>query len=306
MSKKSPLISIIIVVRNDRGIDATLSAVEAQDINVSQEIIVIDASRLETLADIRLSHPSIKWLQYPYSNKRTTPAQRNLGIETASGELIVFLDANCIPGERWFSGMVEAFKSGENIICGPVHDKGQDLVHYAPELDQPTYVDVCTTISVGISRKVFEEVGNFDETFAYGQDIDFMWRATERGFNIYYSPDVSITHDWGGSNEQLRRAFEYGKARAHLFKKHWHSQKRRLIREVHVWTYPIFIIGLPLTYFFPFYPLLVVLPLIKNRHNRPVGLLLHHLSYGLGVIAGALISWPTPVNPSTKSLSFDK
>src|SRR6185312_10432624 len=104
---------------------------------------------------------------------------------------------------------------------GPVLDASKkNLVHYAPEHKQAKYVDTCTTISVGIRRTVFDRVGVFDTSFAFGQDVDFFWRATDAGFRIYYHPEVKISHDWGSPKEQLGRAYQYGKARAHLFKKH--------------------------------------------------------------------------------------
>jgi cellulose synthase/poly-beta-1,6-N-acetylglucosamine synthase-like glycosyltransferase len=296
--KNTSILSVIIVVKNDRGIKDTLETLHKLPCPISFEVIVVDASLPITLADIKQANPWVRWIQHPYSTKRTTPSQRNLGVEVAKGDLIAFIDANCIPGRKWLESMVAAFNKGEDIVCGPVQDKGKDLVHYAPQLSQPTYVDVCTTISVGIRRSVFEKVGNFDVNFAFGQDVDFMWRATENGYKIYYDPNFSIVHDWGNKDEQIKRAFQYGKARAHLFKKHWSKQKSRLPREVHVWAYPLYILGLPLTFLLWPYPLLALLPVIKNWNDHPFGLLIHHLSYGLGVIVGALKVWPdnTKVN----------
>lgn len=293
MRKRVSLVSVVIVVKDDRGIADTLGGMRKLFCPVPYEVVVIDASQPETLADIRQANPWAKWVQFPYSTMRSTPAQRNMGLEVAGGDLIAFIDANCVPADEWLSAMVEDMEAGEDIVCGPVRDKGRDLVHYAPELSEPTYVDACTTISVGVRRDVFEAVGDFDLSFPFGQDTDFFWRTAGKGYKIYYDPRVSITHDWGGSDEQVRRAYQYGKSRAHLFKKHWRSQKRRLVREVHVWAYPLYIIGLPVTYFFPPYPFLALVPLIKNWKDRPLGILIHHLSYGVGVIAGTFKIWPS-------------
>jgi GT2 family glycosyltransferase len=184
-------------------------------------------------------------------------------------------------------------KDGEDIVCGPVLDLSKNnLVHYAPELTEGGYIDVCTTIDVGLRRKVVERIGKFDVSFSFGQDVDFFWRARDAGFKIYHNPAAAIGHDWGERKEQLIRAFDYGKARAHLFKKHWRTRRGQLIHEPHVWIYPLFILGLPLTYFIPFYPLLVFIPLLKNSSKNPFGLVLHHLTYGIGVIAGTIKVWP--------------
>lgn len=293
MKSAKQLASIIVVVKNDRGIRLTLDKLRAISTGAAFEVIVVDASEPSRLADIRADHAWVRWDQFPVSNLRTTPAQRNRGLELARGSVIVFLDANCVPADGWLDAIMASINAGEDIVCGPVLDLSEsNLVHYAPTLSTGSYVGVCTTISVGFRREVVERIGNFDTTFAYGQDVDFFWRARDAAYKIYFNPLVAIGHDWGKQGEQFRRAFEYGQARAHLYKKHWRTRSGRLAREVHVWAYPLFIIGLPLTWWVPFYPLLVVIPLLKNRTSNPYGLILHHLAYGVGVIAGTLRVWP--------------
>jgi hypothetical protein len=47
----------------------------------------------------------------------------------------------------------------------------------------------------------------------------------------------------------------------------------------------VFILGLPLTVLFPFYPALLLLPIWRNRSNGAVRVLVDHLIYGAGVLA---------------------
>jgi glycosyltransferase involved in cell wall biosynthesis len=289
------LVSVIIVVKNDRGIAGTLQQLYAAPAATPFEVIVVDASEPSRLADIREAHPKVLWDQFPVSNVRSTPAQRNRGLALASGDIIAFIDANCTPAATWLNGIVDAVQHGKDIVCGPVCDSNpKNLVHYAPKHTEGKYVDICTTISVGMRREVVETVGMFDTSFLFGQDIDFFWRAGDAGYRIYYDPRVSIQHNWGERREQLGRAYQYGKARAHLFKKHWRTRRSELRREPHVWVYPLYILGLPMTYFMPFYPLIILLPVLKNLTQNPFGLVLHHLCYGWGVLAGTFKSWPEP------------
>lgn len=293
MNSQRPKISVIIVVKNDPAIATTLEHLSKVGRDIPHEVIVVDSSDPSRLAKVRKAFPTVHWHQFPPSTERTTPQQRNMGMQLARGENIAFIDAGCIPADTWLKSMLAQLESGKDIVCGPVRDSNpKNMVHYAPELDRGKYVDICTTISVGIRRRVIERIGEFDPSFRFGQDIDFFWRATDAGFRIFYDPEVAISHDWGDSNEQMKRAYEYGKARAHLFKKHWARRWKQLRYEPHVWAYSLFIIGLPLTWFIPFYPLLILLPVAKNLNHHPIGLILHHLAYGLGVIAGAVKRWP--------------
>lgn len=289
MSFRKNFASIIIVVKNDRDIDRTLGHLDRMRNETPCEVIVVDASEPERLADIKEKYEWVRWDQFPVSNKRTTPAQRNRGLELAKGDMILFIDANCVPTTGWLTAIISTLKSGKDIVCGPVHDLNENnLVHYANDLKKGKYVDECTTINVGLRRTVVEKIGNFDTKFPFGQDVDFFWRAGEAGYKIYYNPAVAIGHDWGESKEQLKRAYNYGRARARLFKKHWRTRHGQLLHESHVWAYPLFIIGLPVTYFIPVYPLLLFVPLLKNRSRNSLGLVLHHLTFGVGVIVGTL------------------
>lgn len=287
---KKPLISVIIVVKNDRGIVQTLQGIKAGDFDQPYEVIVVDASSPEVLADVRKANSWVRWDQYPVSNKRSTPQQRNRGLELARGEIIAFIDANCVPVPQWLSIIAKTIESGEDIVCGPVNDISEkNLVHYAVTLQKAGYVQECTTINVGLRRSVIDKIGIFDEQFLFGQDVDFFWRAADAGYKFYFVPEMAIGHDWGDGKEQLGRAYNYGYARARLFKKHWkHHGKQLLVEEPHVWMYPLFILGLPCTILVPFYPLLIFVPLLKNRSSNPLGLVVHHLVFGFGVIVGTL------------------
>ncbi|HSX43216.1 MAG TPA: glycosyltransferase [Candidatus Saccharimonadales bacterium] len=287
--------SIIIVVKNDRGIDQTIAGIYDCAFSGAFEIVVVDSSEPARLGDIRAKYPDVVWDQYPVSNRRTTPEQRNRGLELARGKYIIFIDANCVPAKTWLSAMVETLQDGKDIVCGPVHDLNEtNLVHYAVEQTKADYVEECTTINVGLSRRVIEKVGNFDVRFSFGQDVDFFWRTADVGFRIFYNPLVAIGHDWGSRGEQLGRAYKYGYARARLFRKHWRRHGRQLLGEVHVWMYPAFILGLPsmllfeLNPLFLLYPLLILVPLLKNRTANPLGLMVHHMTFGWGVLRGAV------------------
>jgi hypothetical protein len=77
----------------------------------------------------------------------------------------------------------------------------------------------------------------------------------------------------------------YGKARTRLYRKH-RARIRHIIRkDPVVVVYPAFLIGLPLTLIFPFYPALLLIPAWRNRSHGPLRVLVDHLLYGAGVLA---------------------
>ena len=94
------MISIVIVSKDEPGVDDTLTDILAQCRTLEElaEIIVVDASegRLDL---IRHRHePAVRWEQFrpPPGIGVSIPHQRNVGVRMANGEIIVFTDAGCL------------------------------------------------------------------------------------------------------------------------------------------------------------------------------------------------------------------
>src|SRR5260221_94106 len=160
----APPVSVIIVVKNDPGIENTLGLIFDQKIDTDFEVIVIDASAHQRLAAIRNKYPRVTWEQYDQRGKRfTISEQRNRGLEIARGEIIVFIDANCMPAKDWLAALVSVVAGGENIVCGPCRpSNSKNFVHYIQEHAAKTYVEECTTINVAMRRQVVNAIGFFD------------------------------------------------------------------------------------------------------------------------------------------------
>lgn len=56
-------------------------------------------------------------------------------------------------------------------------------------------VNAISGVCMIINRNVIENIGLFDENyFMYIEDIDFCFRAKKEGYNIFFSPDIFLTH----------------------------------------------------------------------------------------------------------------
>lgn len=286
------MISIVIISKDEPGLDDTVTYVIKQmnDLAEPSEVVIIDASD-GRLDQIRKRHePSVRWVQFerPLGVRTSIPHQRNVGVRAAHGEIIVFTDAGCQPEEGWLTRLVAPLLDGEQVTAGlalampgvtGLYDRA------ARETLESSYLTECPTINIAFRREAFDAVGGFDEDFAYGSDVDFTWRLTDRGYKIRGVPGAVVRHEWGGWRRQLRRSYAYGKARARLYRKHPARLKHILRNDPVVVVYPLFLLGLPLTYFFPFYPALLLLPAWRNRSNGAIRVVVDHLSYGAGVLA---------------------
>jgi glycosyltransferase involved in cell wall biosynthesis len=286
------VISVVIVSKDERGIDTTLTDVAEQFKALTEdcEIVVVDASdgRLDDIWDRHKD--KVRWIDFtqPSDVRVTIPHQRNVGVRAALGDIIVFTDAGCRADPGWLPAIVTPIRHGtEQVTAGltlalegsnTLYDEGARTSLHAP------YLSECGAGNLAFRRDVFDAVGGFDENFAYGSDVDFTWRLNASGFKIASVPDAVNRHDWGSKRRRLRRSFVYGKARARLYRKHHVGLIEIARRDPMAVAYPLFLVGLPLTVLFPFYPALLLIPAWRNRSNGVVRVLIDHLVYGAGIL----------------------
>lgn len=287
------MISIIVISKDEPGIDGSLVDIAAQAGALDEpfEIIVVDASegRLDLIR--RRHEPAVRWEQFrPLSGVSVSiPHQRNTGVCMSSGNIIVFTDAGCRPEPGWLRHLVCPLYQGERVTTGltvtapgdpRLYDQAIELAHSS------RYLTECPTINLAFHREAFDAIGGFDERFAYGSDVDFSWRLVDAGYRIRSVPEAVVRRqDWGTWRRQLRRSYAYGRARARLYRKHRARMCLILRTDPTIVVYPAFLLGLPLTVIFPLYPALLLIPAWRNRSMGAARVVADHLTFGAGVLA---------------------
>lgn len=284
-----PTISIIIVNRDDPRITDTLEALERMRSDRDVEVIVVDASQ-GRLDHVRAAVPRVRWIEFapPPGSARTIARQRNAGLRAAVGSVIVFLDANCVPEEGWLDALVSPLlEGGEAIVSGSVRSREKATFHDRsdPYDLNAGYLTECATINVALLHEVFDVVGDFDESIGFAEDVDFTWRAVDKGFRIYFAREAVVSHDWDGWRGDLERAVRYGVGRVRLLRKHPDRLGRLVGLDLNMVVYPLFLLCLPIAILFPWYVLILVVPLVKNRRRSPFSTVAYGLAFGSGVLS---------------------
>lgn len=287
------MISIIVPTKNDREIEDTLNSLNKTKKQEKTEIIVVDASKKETLLDIKKKFPKVRWLYYKNKSrkKRTFVEQLNLGTAKAKGDILVFVDSGCIVKKNWLTELINPIKKEkENFVVGFVKPMNKKSIHDSHYDKQTKYVEFCGTAGSALKKSVALDIGKRDKNFNYGSDVDFSWRAINKGYKIRYVPKAIIYHDWGNLNSDIKRAIKYAEARINLYKKHPDKLSHLLVYNKDFFSvYSIFfflyIISLvPVSIFYPWYLLLIIIPFFKNIKHKLIRKMIFDFFWGYGFL----------------------
>ena len=229
--ESSPLrASIIIPVYNaEKTLAACLSICLAQDYP-DYEVIVVDDGSTDDSAALAADCTGVTSHRQPNAGPA---AARNTGARLASGDFLVYTDADCVPNADWLSQLVGAFEDGVVAVGGTyaIANSTSRLARVVQaEIAQRHRrfrgdVDFLGSFNVAFRRDAFEAVGGFDESYlqASGEDNDLAYRLHDEGGRMIFNPDAVVAHY---HPEQLlgylRTQFCHGYWRVKLYRVHPH------------------------------------------------------------------------------------
>ncbi len=210
-------ISIIVPVFNAAAtLGDCLDALLRQDVPAaSYEVIVVDNNSTDDSMAVARQRPTVRLLS---ETRQSAYAARNRGIRAATGDLIVFTDADCVPRHNWLSRLRERLDDprvmvvvGRDLPSGTTtavrllgnYDHFREIFVLSSE-DPTIYYG--HTNSLMTRREVFDQVGIFDER-PRGADTVFVHRVLGHYGTkaVVYQPDAVVDHT------EIRSAFVYFK-----------------------------------------------------------------------------------------------
>lgn len=99
--------------------------------------------------------------------------------------------------------------------------------------DQTTEVDSVCGAFMMVRREAVAQVGLLDEQFYfYGEDLDWAFRFKEKGWKVYYYPEVQALHYKGQTSckQSERMIHEFYRAMEIFYRKHYAAQNPPLLR----------------------------------------------------------------------------
>jgi glycosyltransferase involved in cell wall biosynthesis len=193
--------SIIIPAYNARKtLGECLTACLAQD-RPDFEIIVVDDGSTDDTSLIAQQFEAVRYHRQPNGGPASA---RNAGARLATGEILIYTDADCIPHADWLRQLTDGFEEGVVAVGGTyaIANPASRLARVIQaEIAQRHRqfkgdVDFLGSFNVAYRRDAFEAVGGFDESYrqASGEDNDLAYRLHDQGGRMVFNPTAVVAH----------------------------------------------------------------------------------------------------------------
>ena len=212
-NSKKPLVSVIIPTYN-RGwiVKEAIDSVLEQDFHDYELIVVDDGSDDNTPAILKAYGKKITVLHQ--SNKGVSAA-RNLGIATASGRWVAFLDSDDLWLPRKLSTQVKFFKDNPDAVINQTQERWiRNGVRVNPKkrhhkfsgmiFEHSLALCLVSPSAVMIKKSLFSTVGIFNEHLPACEDYD-LWLRISCRYPVHLI-ETSLIIKRGGHDDQLSKA----------------------------------------------------------------------------------------------------
>lgn len=203
MSRSDPLVSVIIPSYNSRRtLQLCLQSV-AEQTYPHIELIVVDDRSTDGSYEIAVASGA-RVVRTPQNSGQSVA--RNLGAESANGEILFFLDSDVALDPRGVEIAVRTLLENPRIgaICGAydpepllpttlaAHYRTVEQYVWFNEVDGP--IPGLYSALFGIRAEVFREIGQFDPALRHTEDQDYGFRLLQR-YEMWVTPEIHGRHD---------------------------------------------------------------------------------------------------------------
>lgn len=228
-------ISIVIVSFNTKNLLGKCLDSIIENTTIDYEIIVVDNASTDGSAKmVKEKYSKIILIEnnqnLGFSKANNIAVKKSIGEyvlflnsdteipENTLGEMIFFMDKNSnvgastcyvrLPNGKLDDASHRGFPTPWNSIAhfsgiSKMFPRSQFLNGYNmgfSNLEKPHEIDACAGAFMLVRRKAGDEVGWWDEDyFWYGEDLDFCYRLKQKGWKIFFVPNVYILHYKGAS-----------------------------------------------------------------------------------------------------------
>jgi glycosyltransferase involved in cell wall biosynthesis len=208
-----PTCSVVLPTRNRcESLRETLSALAAVTIpkGWTADLTVVDNGSTDATAGVVAQARFVGWsVRHLFEPEGGLSRARNAGIRTSEGEVVLFIDDDMRPPEKWLEGLalpiitgraaatVSQFKAGRGRDRPWLTDADRAMLITERTVDSNHPFLVA---SFAVSRDALERCGGFEEELGAGgpvwggEDILLTLQLRDRGLTVVAVPEVVVEH----------------------------------------------------------------------------------------------------------------
>lgn len=249
-ARPSPGTSLIVCSRDRPEFLSRVVASILESNPLPDEILIVDQSAEPHPELAGFSTPRTEF-RYLHSATIGLSRSRNIAIEAASHDVIVFTDDDVLVPPEWFGTIVAALEAAgpRSVVTGRVLPTDAEVDGgFAPSLHPAAapavyagrvYQDPIATFNFALLRSAHAEVGGFDvrlgpgTPFPAAEDNDFGFRLLEAGYRVVFDPESVVYHRaWRDDRSYVPLRRGYGRGQGAFYAKHLSFEDRYMLRRM--------------------------------------------------------------------------
>ncbi|MDD5027121.1 MAG: glycosyltransferase [Candidatus Omnitrophica bacterium] len=193
------------------------------------EIIIVDDGSTDGTRRYVEQEGCFRGVRYIYQKNKGPAAARNLGVQNALGEIVAFIDSDCVVAPIWIEEISKGYETprlagtGGTVKAVPTSSAVSQYCAYVKLNETPlmdkTGVMFVITNNASFRKSYYKAAGGFDERYDFpgGEEPDLCYRLRKKGYFFQYNRDAFVYSNHKESLGRLLRSyFNYGKGDSFL------------------------------------------------------------------------------------------
>jgi glycosyltransferase involved in cell wall biosynthesis len=200
------------------------------------ELIIADDGSTDGTKELVQKYLKKDLLIHFYTQENQGPgAARNMGMEKAKGDFLIFIDSDCTVPPHWLSEIDHSLTAENGDAFGGPDSYKDDFPALLKAINYSMTSFITTggirghnkkklgkffprSFNMGLSREVYNKIGGFG-SLRHGQDIEFSNRIIQSGAKVISIPEAFVYHKRRTSIKKFfKQVFNWGVARINLYK----------------------------------------------------------------------------------------
>ncbi|HLF15935.1 MAG TPA: glycosyltransferase [Candidatus Thermoplasmatota archaeon] len=228
-------VSVVLTTQNEeKNLRHLLDSLAAQ--RGLHEVILVDSASTDRTVEVAEGHRNLLPRLQVVVRRCSRGEGRNLGAALASGDLLAFIDGDCVANAFWTERLLETWDGEpDRVVAGRTQLTGYWAFTKLHRVELPHRGQDTTWPSCNLAypRSLFARLGGFDPAFVTAEDIDLNVRAVNAGAHIVHAPEAIVYARARDSIRGfLRQAYWNGYGRKQLTRKHGSLWRQYRLRDL--------------------------------------------------------------------------